>query len=95
MRLLADKLELSWDNVIEGVLSDGRIAKSHYQVPGHDGDRGVGGFCFPKDINAIIQVFKDQGLDPKVLKAVWEQNKVVRENWDWATNPSAVKPNGD
>ncbi len=31
-----------------------------------------------------------EGIDPIVLKAVWEQNKRVRKNWDWETNKSAV-----
>lgn len=92
LRLLCDKLKLNWDKVLEGVMSDGRIAKSHYQVPGHDGFRGTGGLCFPKDINALISVFEGEGLDPLILKAVWEQNKRVRpkEGWDWADSPSAV-----
>lgn len=47
---------------MDGVLSDGRIAKAHTNVPGHDGDRGFGGKCFPKDLNALIAVFKDYGL---------------------------------
>ena len=90
MKLLCDSLNMNWDNVLTGVFSDGRIAKSHYQVPGHDGDAGFGGFCFPKDINALISVMESLGIDPLVLKAVWQQNKNVRKNWDWATNPSAV-----
>lgn len=91
MRLLIDKLGLDWEKVLAGVLSDGRIAKSHYQVPGHDGDMGFGGTCFPKDINALITSMEANGIDPLVLKAVWEQNTRVRKNWDWAANTSAVR----
>jgi UDPglucose 6-dehydrogenase len=47
--------------------------------------------CFPKDINAMIAVMEEQGIDPKVLKAVWEQNLDVREDWDWQRFTSAVK----
>ena len=89
-KLLVEKEELDWDKILEGVMSDGRIGTSHYQVPGHDGDRGFGGTCFPKDINALIYMMEQNGIDPLVLKAVWEQNKKVRENWDWADNKSAV-----
>lgn len=46
--------------------------------------------CFPKDLNAMIARFEDEGLDPKVMKAVWEQNKELRTNWDWATIEGAV-----
>jgi nucleotide sugar dehydrogenase len=90
MKLFIDKKGLSWDDVLAGVISDGRIGKSHYEVPGHDGDGGYGGTCFPKDINSFIHVMEDNGIDPLLLKASWEQNKRVRKNWDWATNSSAV-----
>jgi nucleotide sugar dehydrogenase len=93
MKLLVDKLKLNWSHVLEGVLSDSRIGRSHTQVPGVDESLGVGGMCFPKDLNAIISVMEKNNIDPLVLKAVWEQNKRVRpkEYWDWAKNPSAVK----
>jgi UDPglucose 6-dehydrogenase len=90
MKLLADKLDLDWSGVMRGVLSDGRIGQSHYNVPGPDGHRGMGGLCFPKDINALIRVFEKNELDPKILKAVWEQNLHVREDRDWASMKSAV-----
>jgi UDPglucose 6-dehydrogenase len=39
--------------VIEEVIQDGRIGRSHFQVPGHDGNFGFGGHCFPKDVRAF------------------------------------------
>jgi len=36
---------LNWDKVMKGVLTDGRIGVSHYEVPGHDGKLGFGGSC--------------------------------------------------
>jgi len=90
MRLLCDELNMEWDVVLEGLLSDGRIAQSHHQVPGHDKDYGFGGTCFPKDINAMIKTMEEHGIDPLVLKSVWEQNKNVRNNWDWCNSSSAV-----
>jgi UDPglucose 6-dehydrogenase len=90
MKLLSDKMNINWERLLEGVLSDGRISKTHYQVPGHDGQKGVGGTCFPKDINSLINIFESYELDPKILRAVWEQNKAIREDWDWGRNKSAV-----
>ena len=90
MYLLAQKLDLNWQSLLEGVLSDGRIGVSHYDVPGHDGDFGFGGTCFPKDINALINLMKDNGIDPHVLEGTWKQNIRVRKNKDWETNPSAL-----
>ena len=51
---------------------------SFIDVPGHDGDRGFGGKCFPKDINAMIQCFSDNNIEPMLLNAAWERNKKVR-----------------
>jgi UDPglucose 6-dehydrogenase len=90
INLLAEKLDMDWEKVRNGILADGRIAHSHSCVPGHDGDKGFGGKCFPKDINALIGVMEEQGIDPLQLKATWEQNKKIRKDWDWATIKGAV-----
>jgi len=90
MFLLSKKLELDWQNLIEGVMSDGRIGISHFQVPGHDGDMGFGGTCFPKDINSLISIMKDNDLDPLILQAAWDRNLHVRKNKDWEYEAAAV-----
>jgi UDPglucose 6-dehydrogenase len=91
IKLLADKIGIDWNSVMNGILSDGRISQSHSSVPGHDGDMGFGGTCFPKDINAFIRTIEQNGINPIIMKSVWEQNKNVRTNWDWASSESAVK----
>lgn len=35
---------------------------------------GWGGSCFPKDVNAMVQFFKKQGLTPRILQATLEAN---------------------
>lgn len=90
MFLLVEKLGLNWNTILEGVMSDGRIGISHYQVPGHDGDFGFGGTCFPKDINAFIKTFEKNEINPIVLKSVWKRNETVRKNKDWEKSKSAV-----
>jgi len=92
LKLLSDKLNLDWDLIMKGILSDERIGNSHTSVPGHDGDRGFGGTCFPKDINALINTMELYGIDPFILKAAWNQNKNVRSNWDWAKSKSSFMP---
>lgn len=47
---LACHLNLDWDSVREGILSDGRITANHTRVPGPDGKFGFGGTCLPKDL---------------------------------------------
>tara|TARA_B110000305_G_C19465813_1_gene657864 strand:+ start:20002 stop:20841 length:840 start_codon:yes stop_codon:yes gene_type:complete len=87
---LIEKLGLDWNSIIDGVMADRRIGHSHYQVPGHDGDKGFGGTCFPKDINALIATFKKNNINPKLLQAAWDVNLSVRSDLDWGRSKSAV-----
>ena len=87
---LIKKLGLDWHSIINGVMADRRIGDSHFQVPGHDGDFGFGGTCFPKDINALIKTFEKNGLDAKILKSAWDLNLKVRKDLDWGRSDSAV-----
>lgn len=81
---------VDFDEVKDMVLSDGRIARSHANVPGWDGLFGYSGACFPKDINALIKFSESIEVDPKLLKASWEQNLDDRPEKDWEHIPSAV-----
>lgn len=87
---LSLKLNMNYDNIISGVCSDSRIGISHTKTPGPDGDRGFGGTCFPKDINALIKTYEENDLSCNILKELWEYNKKIRTNWDWAESKSAV-----
>jgi len=82
---ICEKLDIDYDKVIEYAVRDERIGTSHLNVPGPDGDYGFGGHCFPKDLNALINLAEKQGLglDISVLKATLETNNKVRENRDW------------
>ena len=90
VNLLCEKLGLNYNEIMEGVLSDGRIGVSHYQVPGHDGKNGFGGTCFPKDINSFINLMKANNVIPNVLEGVWKTNTKVRPEKDWENFSSAV-----
>tara|TARA_Y100000004_G_scaffold110964_1_gene124520 strand:- start:2647 stop:3516 length:870 start_codon:yes stop_codon:yes gene_type:complete len=83
MKLLCDKVDGNWDDVLEGFVRDGRVGHSHLSVPGPDGKFGFGGSCFPKDIQAIINLGNDLDLDMSVLKGAWKTNLKVRPNKDW------------
>tara|TARA_B100001250_G_scaffold360657_1_gene338281 strand:+ start:26518 stop:27387 length:870 start_codon:yes stop_codon:yes gene_type:complete len=80
---ISQSINADWDKILEGVLSDGRIADSHLNVPGHDGKQGFGGSCFPKDINALITFCDENNIDINVVKAAWETNLKVRPEKDW------------
>lgn len=90
MKQAADAMEVNWKDAVRGFLLDGRIGNSHIEVPGHDGQLGFGGKCFPKDINAFINLFSDYGVDAKVMKAAWEKNLDVRDKKDWLDIKGAV-----
>jgi UDPglucose 6-dehydrogenase len=36
---------------------------------------GYGGSCFPKDVSALIRIFHDNGLEPRILEAVTQVNQ--------------------
>ena len=91
MKQGADALGVNWEDAMSGFVSDGRIGNSHLDVPGHDGLLGFGGKCFPKDLNAFIDLFSLSGVDPKVMKAAWNKNLEIREKWDWEEIEGAVE----
>jgi len=69
----------SWDNYTAMVGADSRIGTSHMKVPGHDGQRGFSGSCFPKDTNGLVAFAKSQGVDFDLLAKVLEVNERLRE----------------
>jgi UDP-glucose 6-dehydrogenase len=39
---------------------------------------GFGGYCFPKDINALINTLRENDINDQLFSSVWEYNKKVR-----------------
>jgi len=83
MYQICDKLGLDYDKVVEYSTYDDRLGKSHWAVPGPDGDFGYGGHCFPKDVKALIHLAEELELYPTMLRATDKKNNVVRKNRDW------------
>lgn len=83
MRLLSEKVNANWEDVIEGFLRDGRVGNSHSQVPGPDGKFGFGGSCFPKDVQALIKFGDELSIELAVIKGAWKTNLLVRPEKDW------------
>ncbi len=79
LKMLSDKIGANWQQLIEGFTSDSRVGDSHIDVPGPDGKLGFGGKCFPKDINALIELYRRNDIDPMVMQAAWERNKTLRD----------------
>jgi UDPglucose 6-dehydrogenase len=76
-------LEIDYDKVTEYALYDSRIGKSHLAVPGPDGDRGFGGHCFPKDVEALVHFAEALHVDPALLKIVLSINDKIRSDRNW------------
>jgi UDPglucose 6-dehydrogenase len=80
---ICNGLGLDYDKVIEYATFDKRLGKSHWAVPGPDGDFGFGGHCFPKDLSALLRLAEDLETTDNVISAVEQTNYKVRKNRDW------------
>jgi UDPglucose 6-dehydrogenase len=76
---LCQKLGLNYDIITESAAADKRIGRDHLKVI-HNGYRGYGGKCLPKDIKALIEFANNQGVDLKLHKTAEEvNNKLMKE----------------
>ncbi len=62
-----------WHTVREGWLLDPRVERSHSLV--FRENRGFGGRCLPKDVNAIVEAAASAGYEAPFLRAVLETNR--------------------
>lgn len=80
---ICEGLNVDYDKVVEYATYDERLGNSHWNVPGHDGDFGFGGHCFPKDLAALIHLAEKLNVIDNVLSATEQTNTQVRTNRDW------------
>ncbi len=73
MAMLCESTGADIEMVRQGIGSDSRIGMAFLYA-----GIGYGGSCFPKDIRAIIQTYKEYDLDGKILTAVDAINKNQR-----------------
>jgi UDPglucose 6-dehydrogenase len=92
------------EKVAEGTGMDKRIGKDFLKA-----SLGYGGFCFPKDLAAFINISEQLGYNPELLKAIAKTNeqqkvfffrKIKKAVWNIADKKIAVlglsfKPNTD
>ena len=83
MKMICDKLNIDYDKVVEYSTYDERLGKSHWDVPGPDGKLGFGGSCFPKDLNALINLCAKMDIPARTLLGAWITNLNVRPEQDW------------
>jgi len=80
---ICEGLHIDYDKVVEYATYDERLGKSHWNVPGHDGDFGFGGHCFPKDLAALLHLTVELGTINNVLLATSNTNDEIRKFRDW------------
>ena len=51
-------------------------------VPGHDGKKGFGGACFPKDSLALIKFADNLGINLKSLISTVKINNKIRSDYE-------------
>jgi GDP-mannose 6-dehydrogenase len=79
------------DKFREMVARDPMIVDEHLQVM-HQGYRGFGGKCLPKDLCALRDLLRERGLDDGILRAVWRYNQDLMYHEALAGRHSDVQP---
>jgi len=75
-----------WENFIKYLSKDIRIGNSHMQVPGHDGRKGFGGACLPKDSNAFLKYSEQIEKQLNILNNAIKLNNDIRSSYNKETN---------
>lgn len=70
---ICQAFDADWHTVREGWLLDPRVDKAHTLV--FPQDRGFGGRCLPKDVNAIVEAAAAAGYSAELLQAVLDSNR--------------------
>jgi nucleotide sugar dehydrogenase len=77
LKSICDAFGANFYKVRECWLLDPRINPMHTMV--FPENRGFGGKCYPKDVNAIVAACRANGYEPELLQQVLRSNKKFRE----------------
>ncbi len=72
---ICNKMDVDYDELREVWLLEPRVNRSHTLITE---ERGYGGHCFPKDLNALIHTSESKDIDVTLLKEVWNYNCKIR-----------------
>ena len=96
--LLCQSMDCDYDTVKGLMLKNDWINPMHTNVPGPDGKLSYGGFCFPKDTNALLNHMKRMDTPHNVLQATIDERNVMRDdnvNVKEVAKPAAPKVDED
>jgi len=74
---LCKALDVDYEAVKQYTAMDTRIGDSHTSITA---ERGFGGHCFPKDIDALIRTAQRDNVELSILKEAVEYNKRIRKD---------------
>lgn len=77
---LCDKINIDYDKIVNMMVKNGNILESNTRVPGPDGLHSYGGFCFPKDTNALLEFMRKNETPHLVLEATIEERNKMRSD---------------
>jgi nucleotide sugar dehydrogenase len=76
---LAKAEGIDWHTIAQVSADDPRLGNTHWQVPGPDGQRGYGGMCFPKDVDALLAQSDLAGIGLSLLEETKKANNKLRK----------------
>ena len=78
--LLCEKIGCDYDVVKNLMLKNKWINPMHTDIPGPDGKLSYGGYCFPKDTNALLNHMKRENTPSMVLEATVLERNIMRDD---------------
>jgi len=89
---LSSNIGCDYEVVKNLMLKNGWINPMHTNVPGSDGQLSYGGYCFPKDTNALLEFMKGRQSPSQVLEAtVSERNQMRDDNINVNKDNAVIK----
>ena len=78
--LLCQSMNCDYETVKDLMLKNKWINPMHTQVPGVDGKLSYGGYCFPKDTNALLHHMKKMNTPCQVLESTIDERNQMRSD---------------
>jgi UDPglucose 6-dehydrogenase len=78
--LMCSEGNYDFEKVKNIMLKNNWINPMHTNVPGTDGKLSYGGYCFPKDTNALASYLDNKKLPNLVLKSTIEERNLMRKD---------------
>ena len=80
--VVCNKLNINYNNVKDLMIKNKWINPMHTIVPGTDGKLSYGGYCFPKDTNALNELMKKLNSPNMVLDSTIKERNTMRDDND-------------